>query len=134
MGGTMKQIDRQQRIEELELAVADIFESPKAPAISVTEEESVLYLQISWVLKSDADTTLDSRCVCTIRLTPKQIDRYALMDTARRRHVQQRLKTLVRERFATEKAAGSLKDDCSLEFAAGDDLLDVPEEPNIEHY
>ncbi|WP_144159459.1 DUF3022 domain-containing protein [Paraburkholderia sp. BCC1885] len=130
----MDQPERQQRIEELELAVAGIFESPKAPTISVTDEESVLYLQISWVIKSDADTTLDSRCVCTIRFTGAQIDRYAAMDTAQRLHVQQRLKELARERFAAANAAGSLQDDCALEFAAGDDLLDVPDEPNVEKY
>jgi hypothetical protein len=130
----MKDIDRQQRMEELELAVANLFESPKAPGISVTDEEEVVYLQISWVLASDADTTLDSRCVCTIRFTGEQIDRYAAMDTARRLHVQERLKVFTRERFAAYRAGGSQNEDCSVEFAAEDSLLDVPDEPNIEKY
>ena len=130
----MNEIDRQQRIEELELAVADIFDSPKAPAISSTDEEAVVYLQISWVLKSDADTTLDSRCVCTIRFTGEQIDTYAEMDTARRLHVQARLKTFTRERFEANSPADAEHVGCSVEFAAEDHLLDVPEEPNIEKY
>jgi hypothetical protein len=125
----MNQIDRQQRLEELELAIADIFPSPKAPAVSVTDEESIVYLQISWVVESHADTTLDSRCACTVRFTGEQIDQYAAMDTAKRLRVQQRLKTLMRERFEANKAADPRQDDCAVEFAADGDLFDVPDDP-----
>jgi hypothetical protein len=119
----MNQIDRQQRLEELELAIADIFPSPKAPAVSVTDEESIVYLQTSWVVESHADTTLDSRCACTVRFTGEQIDQYAAMDTARRLRVQQRLKALMRERFEAAKVADPRQDDCAVEFAADNDFL-----------
>lgn len=130
----MNQIDTQQRIEELEMAAADIFPSPKAPSVSVTDEESIVYLQISWVLESHADTTLDSRCVCTLRFTREQIDRYAAMDTAKRLHVQARLKALVRERFEADKAADPQQGDCSIELEPGGALFDVPDDPGTMTY
>lgn len=123
----MKKIDRQQRVEELELAVADIFPSPKTPAVSVSDEGSTIYLQVSWVLESNADTTLDSRCVCTLRFTREQIDRYAAMDTAKRLEVQRRLKNLVRERVDSDRSANH-QDDCAIDLAPQDDLFDVPGE------
>jgi hypothetical protein len=130
----MNQIDRQQRIEELELAVADIFPSPKAPAVSATDEGPTVYLQISWVVESHADTTLDSRCVCTVRFSGAQIDRYAAMDTAKRLHVQRRLKHLIRERFEAGKPVDASQGDCAVEFASGDDIFDVPDEPGAATY
>lgn len=130
----MNRIDTQQRIEELEVAIADIFPSPKAPSVSVTDEESIVYLQISWVLESHADTTLDSRCVCTLRFTREQIDRYAAMDTAKRLQVQRRLKARVRERFEADKPADPRQGDCAVEFVPENDLFDVPDDPGTMTY
>ncbi|MCC8405890.1 DUF3022 domain-containing protein [Paraburkholderia sp. MMS20-SJTN17] len=122
----MIRIDRHQRIEELQLATVDLFKSVKTPTANVYDEGSTVYMQISWVPESHADSTLDSRCVCTVRFTGKQIDRYAAMDTAGRLRVQRRLRVFVREHCDATRPDGSQRDDCSDELAPGDDLLDVP--------
>jgi hypothetical protein len=95
----------------------------------MTDEGGVVYLQISWVVESHADTTLDSRCACTVSFTGEQIDQYVAMDTAKRLHVQHRLEALIRERVAADKAADPQQDDCAIEFVAESDLFDVPDEP-----
>lgn len=127
----MNSIDREQCIEELELATADLFKSVKTPTASVSDEGATVYMQISWLPESRGDTTLDSRCVCTIRFAGEQIDRYAAMDTAGRLRVQRKLRFFVRDRFDTERLASSPQDDCSAELTAGDDLLDVADDPGM---
>jgi hypothetical protein len=123
----MNRIDREQRIEELEHATVDLFESARTPSARVVDEGSTVYMQISWVPDSHADTTLDSRCVCTVRFSGQQIDRYAAMDTGRRLRAQRRLRFFMRERFDRERLSRSTPGDCSTDVAASDDLLDVPD-------
>ncbi|MEQ5844398.1 MULTISPECIES: DUF3022 domain-containing protein [Paraburkholderia] len=112
-------------MDELKQATVDIFKSAKAPTARLYDEGPTVYLQISWVPQSHADTTLDSRCVCTVRFAREQIDRYAAMDTAGRLRVQRKLRVFVRERFDAGGPISARQDDCSAEFSAGDDLLDV---------
>jgi len=122
-------IDLQQRIEEIQLALAGLFETPKAPASSSYDEGDTVYLQLSWVVDSTRDTTLDSRCVATLRLGRAQIERYAALDTSRRLAVQERLRTLVRRRFDEEQNPPARNGACSIELAVDDTLFDVPDDP-----
>lgn len=122
-------IDLRQRIEEIQLALASLFKTPKAPASSSYDEGDIVYLQLSWVVESTRDTTLDARCVATLRLRREQIERYAALDTSKRLIVQERLRTLVRRRFDEEHNPPALQGACSLEVAADDALFEVPDEP-----
>jgi hypothetical protein len=125
----MRKTDTLQRIEEIELALAGIFESPKSPAIMTYDEGDTLYIQLSCVLESHRDTSLDARCVVTLRFSHTQIDVYSAMDTAKRRLVQQRLKGAVQKRFAELQNPPKRHGDCALEMDVDDSLLDVPDEP-----
>jgi hypothetical protein len=55
-GAMMKTFDIDQRIEEIQLALADLFESPKAPTVSVLNESDAVYLHLTWVVESRRDT------------------------------------------------------------------------------
>jgi hypothetical protein len=121
----MRPIDREQRIEEIELGLAGLFASPKAPSVQCYEEGSRLQFQLSWVVESKGDTSLDSRCVIAIRFAEPQIDRYAAMDTAQRRVFRDRLGTFVRQHFDEQYKPPPLEGDCSLELDVDDALLDV---------
>lgn len=125
----MSYADFQQRVEELQLALANLFESPKAPAVSAVDEGETLYLQVSWVTESRRDTTLDARCVVTLRLSRAQLERYGALDTRRRRVAQERLAGFVRDQFAAQPTPATGQDECSLELTVADTLLDVPEAP-----
>jgi hypothetical protein len=118
-------MDREQRIEEIELGLAGLFASPKAPSVQCYEEGSRLQFQLSWVVESKGDTSLDSRCVIAIRFAEPQIDRYAAMDTAQRRVFRDRLGTFVRQHFDEQYKPPPLEGDCSLELDVDDALLDV---------
>ena len=122
-------IDLQQRTEEIQLALAGLFETPKAPASSSYDEGDVLYLQLSWVVESTRDTTLDARCVATLRMTREQIERYAALETSKRLIVQDRLKNLLRRRFDEQQNPPALQGACSMELAPDDSLFDVRDEP-----
>jgi len=126
---TMPGIDLQQRTEEIQLALASLFETPKAPASSSYDEGDAVYLQLSWVVESTGDTTLDARCVVTLRLARAQIERYAALDTSKRLVVQERLRKLVRRRFDESRQPPARQQACSVEIAADDALFDVPDEP-----
>jgi hypothetical protein len=125
----MKEIDMSQRIEEIELALSTIFESPKAPAISSYDDGATCFIQASWVIESHADTTLDSRCVLTIRFTRTQIQRYAEMNTAQRIVVRDRMLQMVKRRLPLESADASLQTpsqgDCAEELQMDDRLFEV---------
>lgn len=118
--------DFDQRIEEVQLAMADVFDSPKRPAISLIDEGETMFMQISWVVESHRDTTLDSRCAATLRFTRAQLDRYAESGTAQRRAVQQRLRRLVRERFSADQASSATRDgECAVEITVADTEFDT---------
>ncbi|WP_025597411.1 hypothetical protein [Burkholderia sp. WSM2230] len=125
----MRKTDTQQRIEEIELTLARSFESPKSPAVLTYDEGDTLYIQLSWVLESHRDTSLDARCVVTLRFSHTQIDVYSEMDTAKRRLIQQRLKTAVQERFGELQSPPGRHGDCAVEMNVDDRLFDIPDEP-----
>ncbi|TDV38916.1 hypothetical protein C7405_10133 [Paraburkholderia caballeronis] len=122
-------IDLRQRIEEIQLALASLFETPKTPASSSYDEGDIVYLQLSWVVESTRDTTLDARCVVTLRLRREQVERYAALETAKRLTVQERLRMVVRRRFEEEQDPPALQQACSIELAVDDALFDVPDDP-----
>lgn len=125
----MNTIGLSQRVEELELALVGMFESPKAPTVSAYQEGATTYLMLSWVTETGRDTTLDARCVATIRLGDAQIDRYAALVTAKRRVVQDRLRDLVRQRVDAARAQPGSTDNCSIQIDVDDTVFDVPDEP-----
>lgn len=124
----MTDFDFNQRIEEIQLAMTDVFDSPKRPAISLVDEGETVYVQTSWVVESHRDTSLDARCAMTLRFTRAQLDRYARSDTAQRLVVQQRLRQLVRERFAAARAStppGDGNEACAFEIVVDDAEFDT---------
>ncbi|MBN3757067.1 DUF3022 domain-containing protein [Paraburkholderia sp. Tr-20389] len=125
----MNTIGLSQRIEEIELALAGMFESPKAPTVSAYQEGTTTYLTLSWVVETGRDTTLDARCIATIKLVDAQIDRYAALETSKRRIVQDRLKDLVRRHVDASRAKAASADSCSIELEVEDTVFDVPNEP-----
>ncbi|MBP0590050.1 DUF3022 domain-containing protein [Paraburkholderia sp. LEh10] len=125
----MNTIGLSQRIEEIELALVRMFESPKAPTVSAYQEGGTTYLTLSWVIGTGRDTTLDARCVATLKLDDGQIDRYAALDTAKRRIVQDRLRDLVRQHVDAMRAQPGSAENCSVELDADDAVFDVPDEP-----
>lgn len=116
----MKSFDFDQRLEEIELALTDVFPSPKEPSVSSLDEGETVYVQLSWVVESHRDTTLDARCSVTLRFAREQLDRYAHLDTRERREVQDRIRTRVRERFDTVQAPPSVQGECALELTFAD--------------
>ncbi|HYS68478.1 MAG TPA: DUF3022 domain-containing protein [Paraburkholderia sp.] len=125
----MIQAELEQRIEEIELALAGIFESPKAPGVSSYDEGTRLFIQLSWVVESHRDTSLDARCVVTIAFSKPQISRYAAMDTVQRKAFQERLSAWVRAQFGERQSPPELQGDCAVELDAHDGLFDVPQAP-----
>ncbi|MGA7782959.1 MAG: DUF3022 domain-containing protein [Paraburkholderia sp.] len=125
----MNEIDMSQRIEEIELALSTLFESPKNPAVSSYEEATAFFVQISWVVESHRDTTLDARCVVTVRFSPGQMSRYAAMDTANRIVVRERLCDKARSEFSAQQCPPTVEGDCSLEVAVEDALFAVEQPP-----
>jgi hypothetical protein len=121
----MKDIDLNQRVEEIELALATLFESPKAPAISAYDDGRTFFIQASWVIESHADTTLDSRCVLTIHFSKAQIERYVQMDTAQRVRVRERLCEMVRDQVRPGGTKLPLQVECAEDLHVEDRLLDV---------
>ncbi|SFU25989.1 DUF3022 domain-containing protein [Paraburkholderia aspalathi] len=124
----MRPIDREQRIEEIELGLAGLFASPKTPSVQCYEEGSRVQFQLSWVVESKRDTSLDSRCVTAIRFTAPQINRYAAMDTTQGRAIRNRLGAFIRQRVDEQYTPPPVEGDCSIEINVDDALLDVQDE------
>ncbi|MGF6638710.1 hypothetical protein OKW38_000843 [Paraburkholderia sp. MM5496-R1] len=124
----MKDIDLNQRVEEIELALSTLFESPKAPAISSYDDGRTFFIQASWVVESHGDTTLDARCVLTLHFSDSQIQRYAQMDTAQRILVRERLCQMVRDRPRPEGGELPLRGECAEDLQVEDRLLDVDDQ------
>jgi hypothetical protein len=124
-GGTiMSLVDREQRIEEIELGLAQLFASPRMPDVRSYWEGSYLYIQLSWVVESTRDTSLDSRCVVTLRFSGQQIDRYAALETAKRNVFRERLGSFVRQHFDERYNPPPLQGDCSVELDLDDALFE----------
>lgn len=126
----MKDIDVNQRVEEIELALSTLFESPKAPAISSYDDGTTFFIQVSWVTESHGDTTLDARCVLTIRFSESQIQRYAQLDTAKRILVRERLIKMVRSRLPLAGTEPPLDGECAEDLQVDDRLLEFDEPLN----
>ncbi|MGF6920057.1 DUF3022 domain-containing protein [Paraburkholderia sp. 40] len=124
----MKDIDLNQRVEEIELALSTLFESPKAPAISSYDDGRTFFIRASWVVESHGDTTLDARCVLTLHFSDSQIQRYARMDTAQRILVRERLGQMVRDRLRAEGGELPLRGECAEDLHVEDRLLDVDDQ------
>ncbi|WP_042262840.1 hypothetical protein [Paraburkholderia heleia] len=123
----MNTFDFAQRLEEIQIAVANIFESPKRPAVSLIDEGETIVIQLSWVVDSHRDTTLDARCAATLHFSREQLDRYAAMDTARRRMIHQRIRERVRERFAAQQTPPAIEGACSADIEVDDSEFETPE-------
>jgi hypothetical protein len=121
----MTDIDLNQRVEEIGLALSTLFESPKAPAISSYDDGQTFSIQVSWVIGSQGDTTLDSRCVLTVHFSDSQIRRYMQMETAQRVRVRERLRKTVRDRVQPGGADLPLQGDCAEDLRVEDRLLDL---------
>jgi hypothetical protein len=126
----MKDIDVNQRVEEIELALSTLFESPKAPAISSYDDGTTFFIQVSWVTESHGDTTLDARCVLTIRFSESQFQRYAQLDTAKRILVRERLVKMVRSRLPLAGTEPPLDGECAEDLQVDDRLLEFDEPLN----
>ncbi|WP_322015681.1 DUF3022 domain-containing protein [Paraburkholderia sp. J12] len=120
----MNTFDFDQRVEEIQLALAEVFRSPKAPSVSSLDEGDTFYMQLSWVVESHRDTTLDARCSVTLRFARAQIDRYARLDTRARHEIQQRICAQVRERFEALQAPPSVEGECAIELTFADTDFD----------
>jgi len=127
----MNAIDILQRLEEIQLALAGTFESPKAPAVSAYQDGATTWLSVSWVVETGRDTTLDARCVAKLKISDHQIEHYAALDTSKRRVVQERLVHLLRQRVGAMRSEQPATDDCSLELDIDDAVFNVPDEPYI---
>ncbi|SAK65897.1 hypothetical protein AWB76_03727 [Caballeronia temeraria] len=122
----MKSADQIQRMEELQQALSDAFEGPKNPAVGALDDGDDVVANVSWVVETGRDTTLDSRCSASVRFAARQIERYAAMDTAQRIIVQDRMITRVRDAFDNSRAGRTDANECSLAILADDDWFDVP--------
>jgi len=132
----MKTFDIDQRIEEIQMALANLFDSPKTSTVSKLDEGNEVVVHVSWVVESSGDSSLDERCAATIHATREQIDRYASLDTAQRRVIQQRIEQIVRARFDASRNAAPQKGACEIEIALDDETFasapDADSFPSIE--
>ncbi|MCX5541386.1 hypothetical protein M3A49_18095 [Paraburkholderia sp. CNPSo 3076] len=71
--------------------------------------------------------TPDARCAATLRFARSQLERYAAMDTARRRMIQQRIRERVRERFAARQTPPDIEGACSIDIDVDNSEFETPE-------
>jgi hypothetical protein len=116
-------IDVPQRIEELEMLLAGLFDAAKRPSVSSIDEDERRFFQLSWVTVSNADSTLDSRCALTVCFTRDQIDAYSRMPTNARDAFRARLGHDLLARFNTTHAEHSGNEKCSVDYQVRDALL-----------
>ncbi|WP_027796303.1 hypothetical protein [Paraburkholderia acidipaludis] len=121
----MKTYDFDQRIEEIQLALAHEFDSPRRPAVSFLDTGDALVLNITWVIESHPDTTLDKRCAATLRATREQFERYAKHDTAQRREIQQRIGARVRSCFEASRQSQPESNECAIELVLDDEIFNA---------
>lgn len=117
-----KDIDVPQRIEELELSLADLFDSVKAPNVSSIDEGERQYLRVSWVSATHGDTTLDERCAVTVRFDRAQLTHYTHMPPQARERFRARLGAAVLDSFH-DVHQHEHGDDCSADYVVADALF-----------
>jgi len=118
----MIRTDLDQRIEEIGLALSETFESERSPIVRRYDAGQTYFLQLSWGVKSSGDTTLDSRCVATLRFSQSQIFRYADSGTARRIELRSRLQQLLRERTENVRPLPT-EGECAIDIPGPDELF-----------
>lgn len=131
----MKTFDFNQRLEEIQIALAHLFDSPKTSTVSLLEEGDAVIVHLSWVVDSHRDSTLDARCAATIRATRAQFESYAGLDTAQRRTIQQRIRQRVRTRFEECQDPAQPGGACSFDVALDDAIFHADKDhyfPSIE--
>lgn len=116
-------IDVLQRMQELEMLLFGAFEAVKRPNVTSSVEEKRVFLQVSWVHASNADSSLDSRCALTVVLTRQQLERYAHMNANARDVFRQQLQTEAIGYFDRQHAKQS-SNNCSVEYEVPDTLLE----------
>lgn len=131
----MKKFDFDQRLEEIQIALANLFDSPKTSTVSLLEEGDTVTVHLSWVVESHGDSTLDARCAATIRATRAQLEGYAALDTVQRRTIQQRIRQRVRTRFEECEDPAKPGSACSFDVALDDAIFRADKDsyfPSIE--
>jgi len=132
----MRTYDFDQRLEEVQIALANLFDSPKTSTVSVLEQGDAVTLHLSWVLESHRDSTLDSRCAATIHATRTQFERYARLDTLQRRTIQQRIGQRVRASFEASRNPPPQDGSCAIDVTLDDATFAVSSDrdyfPTIE--
>ena len=131
----MKTFDFGQRLEEIQMSLAHLFDSPKTSTVSLLEEGDAVIVHLSWVVDSHRDSTLDARCAATIHATRAQLERYAGLSTAQRRTIQQRIRQRVRTRFEACQDPAQPGGACSFDVELDDAVFHADEDdyfPSIE--
>ncbi|MCG5072323.1 DUF3022 domain-containing protein [Paraburkholderia tagetis] len=131
----MKTFDFDQRLEEIQMSLANLFDSPKASTVSRLEEGDTVVVHLSWVVESKRDSTLDARCAATIRATRAQLERYADLDTAQRRTIQQRIRQRVRTQFEERQDPNQPGGACAFDVELDDAIFHADKDdyfPSIE--
>ncbi|QBR02906.1 hypothetical protein [Paraburkholderia pallida] len=131
----MKTFDFAQRLEEIQIALAHLFDSPKTSTVSLLEEGDAIIVHLSWVVDSHRDSTLDARCAATIHATRVQLERYAGLGTAQRRTIQQRIRQRVRARFEACRDPAQPGGACTFDVVLDEAIFDAESDayfPSIE--
>jgi len=131
----MKTFDFKQRLEEIQIALSHLFDSPKTSTVSLLEEGDSVIVHLTWVVESHRDSTLDARCAATIRATRVQLESYAGLDTAQRRTIQQRIRQRVRTRFEESRDPTQPGGACTFDVVLDDAIFHADKDhyfPSIE--
>ncbi|MFD1560082.1 hypothetical protein ACFSHT_31305 [Paraburkholderia silviterrae] len=131
----MKTFDFAQRLEEIQIALARLFDSPKTSNVSLLEEGDAIIAHMSWVVDSHRDSTLDARCAATIHATRAQLEGYAGLGTAQRRTIQQRIQQCVRARFEESRDPAQPGGACSFDVVLDEAIFRADKDnyfPSIE--
>lgn len=119
----MKAYDFDQRLEEIRIALAGLFDSAKTSTVSMLEQGDAVTLRLSWVVESHRDSTLDSRCAATIHATRTQLKRYASLDTLQRRTIQQRIGQSVCASFEASRNPPPQDGSCAVDVTLDDTVF-----------
>lgn len=103
----MNPFDFDQCMEEIQLSLAQVFDSQKRPTVSLINEGDVIVLHLSRATESGR-STLDARCPAT-----------------QRRTIQARIGTLVRGRVDLMRESTAFSAASSIEFVLDDALFDT---------
>lgn len=114
-------IDVPQRMEELESLLFGMFDAIKRPTVISNVEATRIYLHVSWVHVSGADSSLDSRRVLTVILSHEQLERYSGMNATARDVFREQLKVEAQGHFNRQRA-GQTGGRCTVDYEVPDDL------------